>query len=395
MLRPPGAHRQPESPALRLASLLACTTLCLAGCSGKDADKKPPPPLVDVMVVRAQPVPVTTELTGRTVASLIAEVRPQVSGIVIDRLFAEGGEVRAGQPLYRIDSRIYAAASQQAAANLGTAQATVEANRLKAERFRVLAEQGGVSRQDATDALAAYNQSRAQVAASRAALATAQVNLGFTRITAPISGRIGRSTVTRGALVTASQADAMAKIQRLDPLYVDIKQSSNSYMALRRALDSGRIATGSAPVQIVLADGTVFPQPGHLDFADVDVGTDSGTVTLRVTVPNPRGELLPGLFVKARLVQAVVPNGILVPQGALSRTPRGMATVYVVNAKGEAESREVTAETAVGNDWLVTSGLKPGERVIVQGLIAVKPGAKVRIAPPGKAGGKAVQSAAQ
>ena len=360
---------------------LAPFVLALGGCGGSDAPPTPPPAQVGVLVAKAEAVPVTTELSGRTAASMVAEVRPQVSGIVMDRLFEEGGMVHAGQPLYQIDARLYAAANQQAAANVNTAQATVEANRLKAERYRVLAEQGGVSKQDAADALATYNQSRAQVSANRAALATAQVNLGFTRVVAPITGRIGRSSVTKGALVTASQADALAKIQRLDPLYVDIQQSSNDYMALRRALASGKLAGGSAPIRIVLADGTIFPVEGRLDFADIDVGTDSGTVTLRATVPNPRGDLLPGLFVKARLVQGIVPNGILVPQGAVSRTPRGTATVMIVNAKGEAESREVAADNAVGANWLVTSGLKPGDKVIVEGLMNLRAGAKVKAVP--------------
>ena len=366
---------------MRLIASIAVATFLLVGCSSKDANKQPPPPVVGVIVAKAEAVPVTTELSGRTAASLVAEVRPQVSGIVTDRLFQEGGLVRAGQPLYQIDARLYAATSQQAAAALATAQATVEANRLKAERYRTLAEQGGVSKQDAADALATYNQSRAQVAANRAALASTRVNLGFTRVTAPITGRIGRSAVTKGALVTASQTDALAKIQRLDPLFVDIQQSSNDFMALRRALSSGKLAGGSAPVKIVLADGTEFPVEGKLDFADVDVNTDSGTVTLRATVPNPRGDLLPGLFVRARLVQGVVPDGILVPQSALSRTPRGDATVMIVNAQGMAEARQVSADTAVGTNWLVTGGLKPGERVIVEGLIKVRPGAKVKAVP--------------
>jgi len=367
-------------------------SLALAAC-GSAKPKDMPPVVVGVMTVRAEAVPVTTELAGRTAASLVAEVRPQVSGIITDRLFTEGSTVRAGQPLYQIDSRLYAASSEQARAAVATAQATVEANRLKAERYRTLAQEGGVSKQDAADAVAAYNQSRAQVAQNRAALASTQVNLGFTRVSSPITGRIGKSSVTKGALVTASQADALAKVQRLDPMFVDIQQSGNDYMALRRALSSGKVSgDSSAAVQIVLSDGSPYPVPGRLNFTDVDVDEQTGTVTLRITVPNPRGELLPGLFVRARLVQATVPNGILVPQNAVTRTPRGTASVMVVGAQNKIEARDVTADTAVGNAWLVTSGLKPGERVVVDGLLKAKPGATVKVkpasSPRAQAGGK-------
>jgi membrane fusion protein (multidrug efflux system) len=353
----------------------------LAGC-GADAQKPKPPVVVGVITAKAEAVPLETELSGRTEASLVAEVRPQVSGIVTDRLFAEGGWVRAGQPLYQIDSRLYAASSQQARAALASAEATVEANRLKAERFRTLSAEGGVSKQDAADALAAYNQSRAAVAQARAALASASVNLGFTRVSSPISGRIGRSSVTKGALVTASQADPLAKVQRLDPIWVDIQQSSADFMALRRALKNGQLsADNAAPVTIVLADGTEYPVKGKLDFADIDVNEETGTVTLRATVPNPSGDLLPGLFVKARLTQGLVPNGIRVPQGAVTRDPKGHALVLVVNAKNVVEQRTVVAENPVGSDWLVTSGLKPGERIVVEGQMKAKPGATVKVVP--------------
>ncbi len=380
-------------PALRLAATRALTplalaalplgaTLMLGGC-GK-GQEGPPKQDAQVGYIVATPtaVPVSTELSGRTVASQIAEVRPQVTGIIMDRLFTEGSMVRAGQPLYQIDSRSYAATASQAAGNLAATRATVESLRLKAERYKVLADQGGISRQDAADALAAYSQARGQVMAYQGALQAAKVNLGFTCILAPISGRIGVSSVTKGALVTSSQTDALAKIQKLDPMWVNIQQSSNDYMALRRALQSGKLsADGSAPVKVILADGTEWPVEGRLNFADVDVNSQTGTVILRVTVPNPKGDLLPGLFVKARLVQGIVPNGILVPQGAVSRTPRGTATVLVINAKGQAETRDVTAETPVGNNWLVTSGLAAGDKVITEGLIKAKPGAKVKGTP--------------
>lgn len=382
-------HSHPVAPpirfsALRLAGALAFSALTLAGCSGDKDQKTKPDPMVGYIVATPTQVPITTELSGRTVASQIAEVRPQVTGLILERLFTESTMVRAGQPLYQIDARSYAASASQAAGNLAATQATVEALRIKAERYKLLADQGGISRQDAADALASYNQARGQVLAQRGALQAARVSLGFTRILAPISGRIGVSSVTKGALVTTSQTDPLAKIQKLDPMWVNIQQSSNDYMALRRALQSGKLAAdGSAAVKVMLSDGTEWPVEGRLNFADVDVNAETGTVTLRVTVPNPRGELLPGLFVKARVVQGIVPNGILVPQNAVSRTPRGSATVLVVNAKGEAETRDIVAETPVGTNWLVTSGLKPGDKVITEGLVAAKPGAKVKASPAG------------
>lgn len=379
------AARRALNP-LALAALPLGATLMLGAC-GKGQDGPPQQDAaVGYIVATPTAVPVSTELSGRTVASQIAEVRPQVTGIIMERLFTEGSMVRAGQPLYQIDSRSYAATASQAAGNLAATRATVESLRLKAERYKVLADQGGISRQDAADALASYNQARGQVMAYQGALQAAKVNLGFTRILAPISGRIGVSSVTKGALVTSSQTDALAKIQKLDPMWVNIQQSSNDYMALRRALQSGKLAPdGSAPVKVILADGTEWPVEGRLNFADVDVNSETGTVILRVTVPNPKGDLLPGLFVKARLVQGIVPNGILVPQGAVSRTPRGTATVLVVNAKGKAETRDVTAETPVGSNWLVTNGLKAGDKVITEGLIKAKPGAKVKASPAGSA----------
>jgi membrane fusion protein (multidrug efflux system) len=335
--------------------------------------------VVGVITTRASAVPLMTELTGRTQASEVAEVRPQVTGIVTTRLFAEGSSVARGQALYQIDARPYAAMVAQARAALANAEAVVETNRQKATRFAALATGGGVSRQDAADADAAYQQSRAQVAQARAALDAATVNLDFTRITAPIGGRIGQSSVTRGALVTATQATALAKIQRLDPIWIDIQQSSADFIALRHALESGRLGSaGSAPVRVVLADGTPWPSPGRLDFADIDVNEATGTVTLRVTVPNPRGDLLPGLFVKAQLAQGIVRNGILVPQAAVSRDQRGDAVVLVVGRDNVIAPRTVTTATTFGSNWLVTGGLTAGERVVVEGQLTARPGTHVR-----------------
>lgn len=353
----------------------------LAGCSSPPAPA-PPPVVVGVIAARAEAVPLMTELTGRTQASEIAEVRPQVSGLVTARLFAEGSQVQRGQPLYQIDARPYAATVAQARATLANAEAVVESTRLKSERFATLATGGGVSRQDAADAQAAHQQARAQVASARAALSAARINLEFTRITAPISGRIGQSSVTRGALVTSDQPTALAKIQRLDPVWINIQQSSADFIALRQALSSGKLGNaGSAPVRVVLADGTPWPSPGKLDFADMDVNEQTGTVTLRVIVPNPHGDLLPGLFVKAQLAQGVLHDGILVPQAAVSRDLRGQPVVLVVGKGDVIESRPVTTATTFGANWLVTGGLRPGERIVVEGQLTARPGTQVKVVP--------------
>jgi RND family efflux transporter MFP subunit len=370
---------------MQIVSVIAAgvTTWLLSGCGAADKPKGKPEPVVGVMIARAGPVELTTELAGRTEAFEIAEVRPQVAGIVMQRLFDEGSYVRAGQPLYQIDSRIYAANQAQASASVATAEATVEANRLRAKRFELLAEQGGVSKQDAADARATYNQSRASVQQARAALASAQVNLGFTRVTSPISGRIGISMVTKGALVTINQANAMAKVQRLDPMYVNIQQSGADFIALRRAIESGKLISGAAPVQVILPDGSAYPVAGKLNPADIDVNPQTGTITVRAVVPNPKGDLLPGLFVRARVGQGTVPGAILVPQAAVSRDPRGRASVLVAGADGVLEKRQVTADTPVGQNWLVSAGLKPGEKVVVEGLNSAREGQKAKVVPAG------------
>lgn len=369
---------------LRTIAVLSAP-LVLSACGSADAEKAKPVPVVGVMIAKAQAVELTTELAGRTEAYEIAEVRPQVAGLVMARLFQEGSYVRQGQALYQIDSRLLSATQAQASAAVASAEATVEANRLRAERFATLAEQGGVSKQDAVDARATYNQSRAAVGQARAALASARVNLGFTRVTSPISGRIGISMVTKGALVTNAQATPMAKVQRLDPMYVNIRQSGAEFIALRKAIESGKLVAGSAPVTVILPDGSEYPVAGKLNPADIDVNPETGTITVRAVVPNPKGDLLPGLFVRARVGQGSVPNGILVPQAAVSRDPRGRASVLIANAKDELEKREITAESPVGPNWLVTAGLKPGDRVVVDGLINAREGAKAKVVPAGSA----------
>lgn len=374
---------RPQTRSLLLAIAIITTPLGLSACGSAEADKPKPVPVVGVIIAKAQAVELTTELAGRTEAFEIAEVRPQVAGLVMARLFQEGSYVREGQALYQIDSRLLAATQAQATAALASAEATVEANRLRAERFEALAEQGGVSKQEAADARATYNQSRAAVGQARAALASARINLGFTRVTSPISGRIGISMVTKGALVTNAQATPMAKVQRLDPMYVNIRQSSADFMALRRAIESGKLVSGAAPVTVILPDGSEYPIAGKLNPADVDVNPETGTITVRAVVPNPKGDLLPGLFVRAKVGQGSVPDGILVPQAAVTRDPRGRASVLVANAKDELEKRDITADTPVGQNWLVTAGLKPGDRVVVEGLVNAREGAKAKVVPAG------------
>ena len=358
--------------------------LLLESCGGgSDAKGPPPTPEAGYIVVKGESVPLVTELAGRTSAYESSEVRPQVSGVIKARLFTEGSVVRAGQTLYQIDPSLYQAAAAQARANVASAVATRDAAAAKAERYRPLAEIEAVSKQDYTDARAAADQARAAVAQNQAALETANINLRFTRVPAPITGRIGRSLFTPGALVTADQAQPLTTIQRLDPMFVDIQQSSTELLALRRALAAGGGEPARAQVRLRLEDGSDYGYTGTLEFAESMVDTSTGTVTLRATFPNPQGLLLPGMFVRARLVQETVANAILVPQRGLSRTPHGDATVLVVGPGDVAIERVVTTDRTVGDKWLVTKGLAPGDRVIVEGLVRVKAGQKVVPVPAG------------
>ena len=362
----------------------AAAILLLESCGGgSDAKGPPPTPEAGYIVVKGESVPLVTELAGRTSAYESSEVRPQVSGVIKARLFTEGSVVRAGQTLYQIDPSLYQAAAAQARANVASAVATRDAAAAKAERYRPLAEIEAVSKQDYTDARAAADQARAAVAQNQAALETANINLRFTRVPAPITGRIGRSLFTPGALVTADQAQPLTTIQRLDPMFVDIQQSSTELLALRRALAAGGGVPARAQVRLRLEDGSDYGYTGTLEFAESMVDTSTGTVTLRATFPNPQGLLLPGMFVRARLVQETVANAILVPQRGLSRTPHGDATVLVVGPGDVAIERVVTTDRTVGDKWLVTKGLAPGDRVIVEGLGRIKAGQKVVPVPAG------------
>ncbi len=339
-----------------------------------------PPAAVDVVTLKSAPLQLTTELTGRTAARRIAEVRPQVSGIILKRYFTEGSDVKAGQLLYQIDPATYEAALASADAALAKAQATEQSARLKAQRYAELVKAKAISTQDNDDAQASWKQAVAEIAAAKAALKSAKINLDYTRVTAPISGRIGKSSVTEGALVTAQQANNLTTIQQLDPLYVDVTQSTTELLRLKRQLAAGTLATaksGSAKVQFQLEDGSAYPHAGQLQFSDVTVDESTGMVTLRALVPNPDKLLLPGMFMRATLQQGERPDGLLVPQAAVARTPRGGATVLIVDNQNKVEQRDIQISQSQNGHWVVESGLKAGERVIVAGLQKVGAGAEV------------------
>ena len=342
-------------------------TLASTGCARERRDRRDTgTPEAGFVVAKKQTVALTTELAGRTSAFESSEVRPQVTGILKARLFTEGTIVHAGQTLYQIDPSLYQAAAAQAQANLQSAQASSVAAKDRADRFGPLAKIEAVSKQDYINAVAQQQQATASVAQNRAQLETARINLAFTRVPAPITGRIGRSFFTMGALVTANQANPLAVIQRLDPIFVDIQQSSADMLALRRKLGAAHDAT--ADVSLQLEDGSTYPLHGRLQFAEAVVDPGTGTVTLRATFPNPDGLLLPGMYVRARLTQAVLSNVVLVPQAALTRDARGIASVMLVGPGDRAVARQVVAGRTQGDQWVVTGGLQGGERVITEGL---------------------------
>ncbi|HEY7930487.1 MAG TPA: efflux RND transporter periplasmic adaptor subunit [Steroidobacteraceae bacterium] len=337
-------------------------------------------PQVTVVTLKSEPVTLTRELPGRTSAFLVADVRPQVSGIVKRRLFVEGSLVHAGQVLYNIDESLYRAQYDNAQAALQKAQANEVAANLAAKRSADLVKIDAVSAQDNENAISAARQAQADVAAAKAALDTANVNLGYTRITAPITGRIGRSAVTEGALVTADQSTALATIQQLNPIYIDVNQSSADWLALKQEVDSGRIKSqgAGAPATVVLENGATYRHPGKLQFADVTVDPTTGNFLLRVLVPNPEGLLMPGMYVRALIDEGVLPHGVLAPQEGIQHDPRGDATALVVDANGKVEQRKVDVSRAVGNRWVVDQGLAAGDRLIVSGLQKVQPGMSVQ-----------------
>ncbi|TAH43189.1 MAG: efflux RND transporter periplasmic adaptor subunit [Betaproteobacteria bacterium] len=379
--------------ALKPAVLVLAGALLLAGCGGsqqggQQAGAAPAAPAVTVVTVKSESVPLVTELPGRTTPYLIAELRPQVTGIVKQRQFAEGSEVKAGQSLYQIDPSTYQATYDSAKASLARAEANLYAARLKAQRYADLVKIEAISKQQNDDAVAALKQAEADVSAARAATDKARIDLEFTRVLSPISGRIGRSAVTPGALVTANQATALATVQQLDPIYVDVTQSSADMLRLKRQVEAGKLQRNggaSVPVRLVMEDGSLYAAEGKLAFSEVSVDEGTGSVTLRAVFPNPKGELLPGMYVRARLVQGVNSDAFLVPHAALSRDPRGNAQVMVVNAEGKVEARPVKAAQSIGDKWVVTDGLAEAERIIVEGLQRARPGAQVQAQEAGAA----------
>jgi len=379
-------HRRVARPALVAISI---GLFALSACGARDNEAKggrrgqQGTPEVGYIVIQPASVPMVTELAARTNAYQTSEVRPQVSGIIRKRFFTEGSFVRKGQPLYQIDPSLYRAATDQAAANLASAQASAEAAKIKADRYAPLAKEQAVAAQDYTDAAAAARQAKAAVAQNRAALDTAKINLRFTTVPAPISGKIGRSLFTEGALVANNQTDPLAVISALDPIYVDIQQSSADLLRLRRALAGGGAVPTKAEVHLKLEDGSDYGYVGSVEFSEVTVDPTTGTVTLRARFPNPQGLLLPGMFVRADFAQASDPNAFLVPQPAVTRDPQGNAQVYVLSADNKAIPRAITTSRTVGTNWVVTGGLKQGDKVITEGIGKLKPNQPVKPVPAG------------
>ncbi|HAT30191.1 MAG TPA: efflux transporter periplasmic adaptor subunit [Janthinobacterium sp.] len=372
----------PSKTSVTLA--LLCASLAIAGCNKTPAAAPPAhAPEVGVYTVTPQALPMSTELPGRTAAYQVAEVRPQVSGVILKRLFVEGADVAAGTSLYRIDPASYQAQYNSARAALNKAKANLLTSGPKVARYKELVAIEGVSRQDYDDAVAANEQGKADVEAAAAALEVANINLKYTNVYAPIGGRISRSSVTAGALVTASQAAALTTVQQLDPIYVDVTQSSTDMLRLKRELASGSLkktGAGQAKVSLLLADGTRYAESGKLQFSDVSVDPGTGNVTLRALFPNPKGDLLPGMYVRAVLENGIDENAIVVPQQGVTRNQKGEATALVLNSEGKVEQRVLSTGATLGDKWLVTAGLVAGDRVIVEGLQKVKPGASATVA---------------
>lgn len=375
------------APALTACAL--ATSIALVGCSkdGKDAQQaaaqqQMPPTEVGVIVAHPQNIEQSVELSGRITAFEISEVRPQTSGVVLKRLFTEGSYVREGQALYEIDSSTNRATVDNANASIARAEANLNMLRVKEGRYRQLVGTNAISKQEFDDIVSQVKLAEAELNASRATLRNAQINLGYSTVRAPISGQTNRSTVTAGALVTANQETPLVTIQRLDPVYVDINQSSAELLRLRQQLNKGSInSSTNTRVKLKLEDGSYYPVEGRLAFADASVNPDTGTVTLRAIFPNKDHMLLPGMFATAQIVQGEVPNAYLIPQIALTRTPTGQAMAMIVNAKGAVEARPVVTAGSQGKDWIVTEGLTPGDKVIVDGIAKVKPEQQVVAKP--------------
>ncbi|MBA4390926.1 MAG: efflux transporter periplasmic adaptor subunit [Syntrophus sp. (in: bacteria)] len=358
--------------------------LALSGCGKPKGPPSGGAPEVAVVVMQYERVPIVTELPGRTSAYLMAEVRPQVNGIIKERLFTEGSDVKAGDVLYQIDPASYQAAYDNAGASLARVEANLLPVRSKAERYKELVAIKAVSQQEYEDVSAALLQVEADIKYWKATVESARINLGYTRITAPISGRIGKSNVTVGALATANQASAFTTIQKLDPVYVDATQSSANLLELKRNMASGKIkgnGPGQAQVKLLLEDGTPYPAEGSLKFSDVTVDPSTGSFILRMVFPNQKNTLLPGMYVRAIVQQGVAEQAILAPQQGVSRDPKGNPFVLIVDAQSKVEQRMIVTDRAVGDKWRVSSGLAPGDQVIVEGIQKARPGASVKVVP--------------
>ncbi|ORM68488.1 efflux RND transporter periplasmic adaptor subunit [Pantoea rwandensis] len=363
------------------AVLMLSGSFLLTGCDDNKSQQaaQQQPPEVGVVTLKNEPLKITTELPGRTSAFRVAEVRPQVSGIILKRNFVEGTDIKAGVSLYQIDPATYQAAYDSAKGDLAQAQANAHVAQLTIKRYKPLLGTKYISQQDYDTAAATAAQTAAAVQAAQANVETARINLAYTKVTSPISGRIGKSAVTEGALVSSGQTTALATVQQLDPMYVDVTQSSDDFLRLRAELESGQLKQndGKANVTLLMQNGSAYTQTGTLEFSDVTVDETTGSITLRAIFPNPDNRLLPGMFVRARLDEGTNPTALLVPQQGVTRTPTGQATAMVVGADNKVEVRNITANQAYGDKWLVTDGLKEGDRVITVGLQRAKPGAQV------------------
>jgi membrane fusion protein (multidrug efflux system) len=384
-----------SSLTLRTVTAAALAAALLVAC-GKEEAGAPPPPEVGVLTLQPRNIAITDQLPGRTTAYRVAEVRPQVTGIVQRRLFAEGAEVKAGEQLYQIDAGSYRAALSSANAALKRAEAQAVTARLLEERYAPLIAANAVSKQENDEAIAARARAEADVAAARAQVDSARINVVYTQVLSPITGRIGRALVTEGALVTSGQASPLATVQQLDPIYVDITQSSTEMLRLQRQLANGELVANDkneAEVALTLEDGTKYAERGRLKVAEVSVEPSTGSVTLRAVIPNPRRELLPGMFVRAELTRGTRQAALLVPQRGVSHNARGEALVMVVGPDDKVAERKVTADRAIEGEWLITAGLNPGERVVLDGLQKIKHGAAVRPVPAAEQAEAARQAA--
>lgn len=375
----PATNTDPSRCRILLASCLAGLTL-LAGCEKKQASVLPPPPHVGFTTLEAQPVMRTTDLPGRTEAVMTASIRPQVSGVILRRLFTEGSDVKAGQQLYQIDPALYQAAYDSAVAVLKRSEASLATDQALASRYKPLVAAQAISQQDYDNALAAVKEDQANIAAAKAQIETARINLAYTKVFSPISGTIGASSVTPGALVTADQTAVLATVTQLDPIYVDVNEPINTWLRLKQEADAGQLETmpgGGAKVTLQLGDSGAYGLPGKMQFSEVNVDQATGTVLVRALFPNPQHLLLPGMYVHAVIDEGMDNNAILVPQQAVSRNVRGDAVVMLIDQNNVISQQVIQADRTIGTNWLVTSGLKPGERVAISGLEGLRPGEKV------------------